>query len=97
VVLLKGPRSLVASPGGEVRVNPTGSMALSTGGTGDVLTGAVGALLARGLDPADAAAVAAYLQGMAGEIAGRRLGEGATALDVARALPEAVLRLRGEA
>ena len=97
VVLLKGPRTLVASPGGEVRVNPTGSMALSTGGTGDVLTGAVAALLARGLGPADAATVAAYLQGMAGEIAGGRLGEGATALDVARALPEAVLRLRGEA
>jgi ADP-dependent NAD(P)H-hydrate dehydratase / NAD(P)H-hydrate epimerase len=97
VVLLKGPRSLVGIPGGEVRVNPTGSVALSTGGTGDVLTGAVGALLARGLGPADAATGGAYLQGMAGEIAGGRLGEGATALDVARALPQAVLRLRGEA
>jgi ADP-dependent NAD(P)H-hydrate dehydratase / NAD(P)H-hydrate epimerase len=97
VVLLKGPRSLVASPGGEVRVNPTGSVALSTGGTGDVLTGAVGALLARGLRPADAATAGAYLQGMAGEIAGGRLGDGATSLDVARALPEAVLRLRGAA
>jgi ADP-dependent NAD(P)H-hydrate dehydratase / NAD(P)H-hydrate epimerase len=97
VVLLKGPRSLVAVPGGEVRVNPTGSPALSTGGSGDVLTGVLGALLARGLGPADAAIVAAYLQGMAGEIAGGRLGEGATAVDVARAIPEAVLRLRGEA
>jgi ADP-dependent NAD(P)H-hydrate dehydratase / NAD(P)H-hydrate epimerase len=89
VVLLKGPRSLVALPGGEVRINPTGSVALSTGGTGDVLTGAVGAFLARGLPAADAATVGAYLQGRAGELAGQKLGEGATALDVAGALPEA--------
>lgn len=96
VVLLKGPRSLVARPGGEVRINPTGSAALSTGGTGDVLTGAVGALLARGLDAVDAATVGAYLQGLAGELAGSRLGEGATAVDVVRALPRAGLTILGE-
>jgi NAD(P)H-hydrate epimerase len=94
VVVLKGPRTLIGMPGGEVRVNPTGSPFLSTGGTGDVLTGALAALLARGLPPADAATAAVYVHGLAGEVAGRAAGEGATATDVARALPEAVRRIR---
>jgi hydroxyethylthiazole kinase-like uncharacterized protein yjeF len=94
VVLLKGPRTLVGLPGGEVRVNPTGSPALSTGGTGDVLTGAIAALIARGLQPADAASLGAYLHGLAGEVAQEASGEGTTALDVARRLPEAARRLR---
>lgn len=94
VVLLKGPRTLVALPGGEVRINPTGSPALATGGTGDVLTGAIAALVARGLPPADASSVAAYLHGLAGELAEASRGEGTTALDVARQLPEAARLLR---
>ena len=95
VVVLKGPRTLVAIPDGEVRVNPTGSPTLATGGTGDVLTGAVGTFLARGLRPADAATAAVYLHGVAGEIAGESFGEGTESGDVARALPEAVRRVRG--
>lgn len=94
VVLLKGPRSLVALPDGEVRVNPTGSPVLATGGTGDVLTGAIAAYLARGLPAADAATVAAYVHGVAGEVAGEAFGEGATSVDVALAVPEAVRRIR---
>jgi hydroxyethylthiazole kinase-like uncharacterized protein yjeF len=94
VVLLKGPRTLVASPAGDVRINPTGSPALATGGTGDVLTGAVAAFLARSLSPVDAASAAAYVHGLAGELAGREAGEGATAADVALALPEAILVTR---
>jgi NAD(P)H-hydrate epimerase len=94
VVLLKGPHTLVASPDGEVRVNTTGGPALATAGTGDVLTGAVAALLARGLDPADAASAAAYVHGVAGEMAGRTLGEGTVAGDVARMLPAAALTVR---
>jgi ADP-dependent NAD(P)H-hydrate dehydratase / NAD(P)H-hydrate epimerase len=93
-VLLKGPRTLVGLPGGEVRINPTGSPALATGGTGDVLTGAIAALIARGLRPADAASLAAYVHGLAGELAEDTAGEGATALDVARRLPEAARRVR---
>ena len=75
VVLLKGPRTLVASPEGEVRVNPTGGPALATGGTGDVLAGAIAAYLARGLPPADAATAAAYVHGLAGSMVGVELGE----------------------
>ena len=95
VVALKGPRTLVALPDGRVRVNPTGSSALATGGTGDVLTGIVAAFLARGLAPEDAATAAAFVHGLAGEIAGRRSGEGTLASDVAAATPEAVAQVLG--
>ena len=87
VMLLKGFRTVVASPEGHVSVVPTGGPALATGGTGDVLTGAVAAWLARGLAPADAAAVAAFIHGLAGDVAGAEMGEGATAHDVAERLP----------
>lgn len=83
-VLLKGDRTVVATPEGTVWVNPTGSPALATGGTGDVLGGLLGSLLAAGL-PADRAAVAAaYAHGLAG----RRAAEAGpvTASDVAAAL-----------
>jgi ADP-dependent NAD(P)H-hydrate dehydratase / NAD(P)H-hydrate epimerase len=93
-VLLKGSRSVIASPEGEARVNPTGTPVLATGGTGDVLTGAIAAYLARGLAPSDAATVAAYVHGLAGQIAGERSGEGTVAGDVARALPSAIQRVR---
>jgi NAD(P)H-hydrate epimerase len=94
VVLLKGPHTLVARPGGEVTVNPTGGPELATGGSGDVLTGAIVALLARGLDPADAAAGAAYIHGRAGEIAGSWTGDGTLASEIADAIPEAVRETR---
>lgn len=95
VVLLKGPNTLVARPDGSVRVNPTGGPALSTGGAGDVLTGVLAALLARGLDAADAASAGAYLHGLAGELAGRVTGEGTLAGDIARWVPSAILQVKG--
>jgi ADP-dependent NAD(P)H-hydrate dehydratase / NAD(P)H-hydrate epimerase len=94
VVLLKGTRTVIAAPEGDLRINPTGSSALATGGTGDVLTGAVAACLARGLRAIDAATVAAFVHGRAGEIAGSRTGEGTVAGDVAEAIPEALRRVR---
>jgi NAD(P)H-hydrate repair Nnr-like enzyme with NAD(P)H-hydrate dehydratase domain len=84
----------VAEPGGEVRFVTSGGPALATGGTGDVLTGAVAALLARGLSPADAATAAAYVHGAAGTLAGVTLGEGTTASDLVDALPAAVAGLQ---
>jgi hydroxyethylthiazole kinase-like uncharacterized protein yjeF len=65
-VLLKGDRTIVAHPDGQAWVNPTGTPALATGGTGDVLTGLLGSLLAAGLAPVPAAVAAAYLHGLAG-------------------------------
>ncbi|MFJ6798666.1 NAD(P)H-hydrate dehydratase [Streptomyces sp. NPDC091268] len=86
-VLLKGSTTLVASGGGAVRVNPTGTPWLATAGSGDVLSGLAGSLLAAGLGAGDAASVAAYLHGLAA----RRVSSGAPLLahEVARALPAA--------
>jgi ADP-dependent NAD(P)H-hydrate dehydratase / NAD(P)H-hydrate epimerase len=89
-VLLKGSRTVVAEPGGRVRVNPTGGPVLATGGTGDVLTGAIAGLVARGLQPADAAVTAAYIHGVAGALSAGELGEGTVASDVAGRLPRAM-------
>src|SRR4029450_1129171 len=65
-VLLKGSRTVIASADGGVRINPTGGPSLATGGTGDVLTGMIAGLVARGLAPLDAATAGAYLHGTAG-------------------------------
>lgn len=97
-VVLKGQRTLVAEPGGRAAVNPTGNAGMATAGTGDVLAGMVGALLARGLPAWDAATAAVYLHGLAGDEAARRLGhEALLAGDVVDALPAALLRTLGPA
>ncbi|MBB4793303.1 NAD(P)H-hydrate dehydratase [Streptomyces nodosus] len=87
-VLLKGSTTLVADPeGGPVRVNATGTPWLATAGSGDVLSGLTGSLLAAGLSPRDAGSVGAYLHGLAGRYAAD--GAPAGAHDVADAIPEA--------
>lgn len=68
-VLLKGGTTLVATPGRPTRVNPMGSPWLATAGSGDVLTGLVGSLLAAGLDPRDAGSLGAWLHGLAARLA----------------------------
>lgn len=89
VVVLKGAGTVVAAPDGEAWVNPTGSSALATGGTGDVLAGAIAGLLAGGADPLSASVVAVYYHGAAGDLAeSRASGRGVTAGDVALALAE---------
>jgi len=90
VGLVKGGRSVIARPDGTARINPTGSAVLATAGTGDVLTGTIGGLLARGLEPFTAAWAGAYVHGIAGIVAGRTLGDGTAAGDVAESLPAAV-------
>lgn len=85
VVLLKGRHTLVAAPGGRVRVNTSGVPWLATAGAGDVLAGLCGALVAAGLDPFDAASAGAWLHGAAAARAGG--GGPVTAPEVARALP----------
>ena len=70
-VLLKGAATVVAAPDGRARVNPTGTGWLATAGSGDVLSGLCGALLAQGLDPLDAGSVGAFVHGLAGGIAAR--------------------------
>ena len=88
VVLLKGDRTIVATPDGRAYVNPTGTPVLATGGTGDVLAGLLGSLLAAGLPAERAAIAAAYAHGQAGRLAAE---DGpVTASDVAAALRAAV-------
>lgn len=70
VVVLKGYHTIVANALGTIRVNPTGDASLATAGTGDVLAGMIGALLAQRLRPIDAACMAVWLHGRAGELAG---------------------------
>jgi hydroxyethylthiazole kinase-like uncharacterized protein yjeF len=94
VVLLKGRHSLVAHPDGRVRVNTSGTPWLATAGTGDVLAGVVGALLAAGLTPYDAASVGAWLHGAAGVLASG--GGPITPQSVADAVPAVVRRLSGD-
>lgn len=89
--LLKGSTTLVAAPGAgrPVRVNPSGTPWLATAGSGDILSGLTGSLLASGLDALDAASVGAYLHGLAARIASGPPGAPVAALDVALALPDA--------
>lgn len=95
-VALKGAATVVAAPDGRVFLNPTGNPGMASGGTGDVLTGIVGAFLARGMDAADALVAAVYLHGSAGDLAAARLGEESLiASDVIDALPDAFAALRG--
>ena len=68
-VVLKGHRTLIATPDGKVFINPTGNPGMATGGTGDVLTGMVSACLAQLLDAEAACKLAVYLHGMAGDLA----------------------------
>jgi NAD(P)H-hydrate epimerase len=95
VTLLKGSRTVIAEPGGRLFVNVTGSPALATAGTGDVLTGMIGGLLARGVAPLESAAAAAYVHGLAGVFAGRDVGEGALAGDVLERVAEALAEVNG--
>jgi ADP-dependent NAD(P)H-hydrate dehydratase / NAD(P)H-hydrate epimerase len=93
-VLLKGDHTVVADPDGRLAVNPTGVPALASGGTGDVLTGLTGALLAQGLAPFDAGRLGAWVHGRAGALAVEDLGPVSVAAgDIAGHLPAAFREL----
>jgi NAD(P)H-hydrate epimerase len=95
-VVLKGHRTVIATPDEKVFINPTGNPGMSTGGTGDVLTGMVAAWLAQLLDAEAACKLAVYLHGLAGDLAETELGEIAmTASDVVARLGDAVQQLTG--
>ncbi len=90
VVLLKGDDTIVAAPDGRAAVNQGGAPALATAGTGDVLSGIIGAFLSKGMDPFAAACAGAFLHARAGRLAERTIGaEGVVASDVIALLPRA--------
>jgi NAD(P)H-hydrate epimerase len=93
-VVLKGHRTLIATPDEKVFINPTGNPGMATGGTGDVLTGMIAAWLAQLLDAEGACKLAVYLHGLAGDLAEADEGEVAmTSADVAGHLGDAMLEL----
>ncbi len=90
VVVLKGHRT-IATDGLQVYLNPTGNPALATGGSGDVLTGAIAGLLAQGMSTFDAAVLGVYLHGLAGDLWAEQLGpSGLTAVELLNYLPQAM-------
>jgi NAD(P)H-hydrate epimerase len=93
-VVLKGYRTLICTPDGKTFINPTGSPGMATGGTGDVLSGMLGAWLAQLLDAEAACRIAVYLHGAAGELADADDGEvSMTASDLANHIGDAILEL----
>ena len=94
IVVLKGHRTLVVQPDGEAWVNTTGNPGMSTGGTGDILTGMVAAMIAQNPKDAMLAVLAAvHLHGLAGDVMRESVGEHSlVATDLLRGLPEAFWR-----
>jgi hydroxyethylthiazole kinase-like uncharacterized protein yjeF len=90
VVVLKGHRTVVADPGGEIYVNETGNSGMASGGMGDILTGMIASFIGQGIDDFSAAVIAVYLHGTAGDIAAEKKGPfSMAASDVLEYLPEA--------
>jgi len=94
-LILKGYRTLVATPSGKVHVNPTGNPGMATGGSGDVLTGLLAGLLVQGIETTAASKLAVYLHGLAGDLAAQDVGEAPLiARDILQHFPAALMRLR---
>jgi NAD(P)H-hydrate epimerase len=90
IVVLKGARTVIAHPNGDLYINPTGNPGMATGGSGDVLTGLIASLMAQGMTPMMSAVAAAYLHGLAGDIAANHVGRASLiAGDLIEWLPEA--------
>ncbi len=90
VVVLKGARSVIAQPTGQIWINPTGNTLLASGGSGDVLAGLIGGLLAQGCDALAAACAGVFVHGLAADLASRDFGRrGMAAEELADYLPEA--------
>ncbi|HEV8251788.1 MAG TPA: NAD(P)H-hydrate dehydratase [Candidatus Limnocylindria bacterium] len=96
IVVLKGAHTVIASPTGDLLRSDIATPALATAGSGDVLAGAIGAFLAAGMDPFEAAGCGVAVHGAAGLLAEDRIGQtGVVARDIANLLPAAIQQLRG--
>ena len=90
VMVLKGHRTVIASPEGDSHINTTGNPGMATAGSGDVLTGMIAALIGQGLSLYEAACLGAYVHGLSGDMAEKKVGQiSLTAGDILRFLPEA--------
>jgi ADP-dependent NAD(P)H-hydrate dehydratase / NAD(P)H-hydrate epimerase len=96
-VVLKGARTVIATPDGRVSINPTGNAGMASGGTGDVLAGMLAGLLAQGLAVEDALKLGVFLHGFAGDLVASERGQiGMIASDIIEMLPQATRRLSEE-
>jgi NAD(P)H-hydrate epimerase len=87
-VVLKGARTVISTPAGEVFINPTGNPGMASGGMGDILTGMIGGFICQGLNPRDAAIAGTYVHGLAGDVAASKKGERSLiATDLIEAIP----------
>lgn len=94
VTVLKGAGTIIASPDGEVYINHTGNSGMATGGSGDVLSGIIGSLLAQGASPINAAAAGVFLHGTIGDLAAEKLGKiSILPTDMIDMIPTAYLKL----
>jgi NAD(P)H-hydrate epimerase len=95
IVVLKGDKTVIASPTEEVFINPTGNPGMASGGTGDVLTGMIGGLVAQGLPPLEAVKWGVFLHGLSGDIAAQEMGEiSLIASDIIDYLPLAISEVK---
>jgi len=93
--VLKGARTLIATSDGKLMINPTGNAGMATGGSGDVLSGMIGAFLARGMKPHEAAAAGVYIHGLAGDLAAEEKGQICLAAsDIIDFLPGAINKMK---
>jgi len=91
IVILKGHKTIVASFDGKIFINTTGNVGMATAGSGDVLTGIIAAFLAQGIDSFDAAKIAVFIHGKAGDMAARQKGKASLlATDILDSLPIAL-------
>jgi len=98
VVVLKGAHTVVAAPDGDIAISPTGNPGMASGGTGDVLAGILGGLIAQRLTPFDAAALGVFAHGAAADAVAARQGEvGLLARDLIAELPATIARLQAAA
>jgi hydroxyethylthiazole kinase-like uncharacterized protein yjeF len=94
-VVLKGARTIVGDPGGNIYINPTGNPGMATGGVGDVLTGIIGGLMVQGYTALDACLLGVYIHGHAGDLIAKDRGQiGMIATDIVDRLPEVIRDIR---
>ncbi len=96
-VVLKGAHSIIAGPNETAYINPTGNSAMATAGSGDVLAGIIGAMMAQGLEPFDAAVTGTYIHGAAGDLARDEIGQsGLLAGDILSFIPSVMTQLQNK-
>ncbi|MBU4310436.1 NAD(P)H-hydrate dehydratase, partial [bacterium] len=95
IVVLKGARTVISDPKGNICINPTGNPGMASAGVGDVLTGMIGSFLAQRREPLEAAKMGVYLHGLAGDLAAQEKGEEPLiASDVLEKLPQSFKQVK---